>query len=97
MRREDFGQLYPLRGRTCEQRGDATSGTDTPRAQVDRILDDENIKAAIHAVKSNKGAAGIDKMTVDALDVYMAMHCLCPQGRGKLSNKSLRSSTNRSR
>ena len=33
---------------------------------IDRILDDENIKAAIHAVKSNKGAAGIDKMTVDA-------------------------------
>ena len=47
---------------------------------IDRILDDENIKAAIHAVKSNKGAAGIDKMTVDALEAYMAMHCLCPIG-----------------
>ena len=41
---------------------------------IDRILDDENIKAAIHAVKSNKGAAGIDKMTVDALEAYMAVH-----------------------
>ena len=53
---------------------------------IDRILDDENIKAAIHAVKSNKGAAGIDKMTVDAssiedrLEAYMAVHCLCPIG-----------------
>lgn len=41
---------------------------------IDRILDGENIKAAIHAVKSNKGAAGIDKMTVDALEEYMAVH-----------------------
>ena len=47
---------------------------------IDRILDDENIKAAIHAVKSNKGAAGIDKMTVDALEAYMAVHCLYPIG-----------------
>ena len=41
---------------------------------IDRILSDENIKAAIHAVKSNRGAAGIDKMTVDALEGYFAMH-----------------------
>ena len=25
-------------------------------------------------MKSNKGAAGIDKMTVDALEAYMAVH-----------------------
>ena len=41
---------------------------------IDRILSDENIEAAIHAVKSNKGAAGIDKMTVYALEGYMAEH-----------------------
>ncbi len=41
---------------------------------IDRILSDENIKAAIHAVKSNKGAPGIDKMPVDALEVYFAEH-----------------------
>ena len=41
---------------------------------IDRILSDENIEAAIHAVKSNRGAAGIDKMTVDALEGYFAMH-----------------------
>ena len=41
---------------------------------IDRILSDENIKAAIHAVKSNKGAPGIDKMPVDALELYFAEH-----------------------
>ena len=41
---------------------------------IDRILSDGNIEAAIHAVKSNRGAAGIDKMTVDALEWYFAMH-----------------------
>ena len=41
---------------------------------IDRILSDRNIEAAIHAVKSNRGAAGIDKMTVDALEVYFAEH-----------------------
>ena len=41
---------------------------------IDRILSDENIEAAIHAVKSNKGAAGVDKMTVYALEGYFAEH-----------------------
>ena len=35
---------------------------------IDRILSEENIEAALHAVKSNKGAPGIDKMAVEALD-----------------------------
>lgn len=34
------------------------------------VLDQKNIDKALAAVKSNKGAAGIDKMTVDALDGY---------------------------
>ncbi len=41
---------------------------------IDRILSDGNIKAAIQAVRSNKGAAGIDKMTVYALEGYFAEH-----------------------
>lgn len=41
---------------------------------IDRILSDENIKAAIHAVKSNKGAAGIDKMPVGTLESYFSEH-----------------------
>lgn len=39
---------------------------------MDRILDDENIKRAIEAVRRNKGAAGVDKMTVDSLWLYFA-------------------------
>ena len=60
-RREDSGQLYKQK--------------ETQQVElIDRILSDGNIEAAIHAVKSNKGAAGIDKMTVDALEGYFAEH-----------------------
>ena len=41
---------------------------------IERILDDENIRAAIHAVQSNKGAPGIDKMPVEVLKSYFAGH-----------------------
>lgn len=41
---------------------------------IDRILSDENIKAAIQAVKSNKGAPGIDKMPVGTLETYISEH-----------------------
>lgn len=34
------------------------------------ILSEENLRMAIKAVKSNKGAPGIDKMTVEKLDEY---------------------------
>ena len=60
-RREDSGQLYKQKE---EQQVEL----------IDRILSDGNIEAAIHAVKSNRGAAGIDKMTVDVLEGYFAEH-----------------------
>ena len=41
---------------------------------IERILDDDNISAAIHAVQSNKGAPGIDKMPVGVLKSYFAEH-----------------------
>ena len=41
---------------------------------IERILDDENISAAIHAVQNNKGAPGIDKMPVGVLKTYFAEH-----------------------
>ena len=41
---------------------------------IERILDDDNINAAIHAVQSNKGAPGIDKMPVEVLKSYFAEH-----------------------
>lgn len=37
---------------------------------IDEILSEQNFKAAINSVKQNKGAAGVDKMTVDELDEY---------------------------
>ncbi len=41
---------------------------------IEWIIRDENLKAAIKAVKGNKGAAGIDKMPVEELDGYFAEH-----------------------
>lgn len=41
---------------------------------IDRILSDENIKEAMEKVKSNKGAPGIDKMTVKEIDEYFKEH-----------------------
>ena len=41
---------------------------------IEWILQDRNIDEAVKAVKRNKGAAGIDEMTVDELDEYFARH-----------------------
>lgn len=41
---------------------------------IEWILQDENINKAIKAVKKNKGAYGIDKMSVEELDGYVAKH-----------------------
>lgn len=41
---------------------------------IEWILQDENINEAIKTVKKNKGAYGIDKMTVEELDGYFAEH-----------------------
>ena len=41
---------------------------------IEWILQDRNINEAIRSVKRNKGAAGIDGMTVDKLDAFFAIH-----------------------
>ena len=41
---------------------------------IEWILQDENIDKAMKAVKKNKGAYGIDKMSVEELDGYFAKH-----------------------
>ena len=41
---------------------------------IDRILSRENMLRALKAVKRNKGAAGIDKVTVGELDEYLRQH-----------------------
>ena len=37
---------------------------------IEVILDDENLNEALKRVKSNKGVAGVDKMTVYEIDTY---------------------------
>lgn len=41
---------------------------------IEWILQERNIDEAIKNVKRNKGAAGVDGMTVDELDVYFTLH-----------------------
>ena len=41
---------------------------------IEWIIQDENIDRAIEVVKSNKGAPGIDNMTVFELDEYFSVH-----------------------
>ena len=52
---------------------------------IEWILRDNNMQAAIKAVRQNKGAAGIDKMPVEELDAYFAEHMeeIKSQIRGK--------------
>lgn len=41
---------------------------------IEQILSEENLEKAIKKVKSNKGAPGIDKMTVEKLEEYFKEH-----------------------
>ena len=41
---------------------------------MELILSESNLKGAIRSVKKNKGAPGIDKMTVGELDEYFRLH-----------------------
>ena len=41
---------------------------------IEWILEDRNLTEAIKAVKSNKGAPGVDKMPVEKLDEYFREH-----------------------
>lgn len=41
---------------------------------IERILSQDNLNEAIRRVKSNKGAPGVDKMTVDEIDEYFNIH-----------------------
>lgn len=41
---------------------------------IEEMLSKENVELAIKRVKSNKGAPGVDKMTVDEIDQYFVVH-----------------------
>ena len=43
---------------------------------IEKILSEENINEAIKRVKSNKGAPGVDKMTVNEIDGYFRCYQL---------------------
>src|SRR5882672_634320 len=55
----------------------ATNGSESP-ARTDRLMEEvcerENLKAALRQVRSNKGSAGVDGMTVDKLGDYLKQH-----------------------
>ena len=41
---------------------------------LEAILDRENMRAAYHRVVANRGAAGVDAMTVDGLKAFLVKH-----------------------
>ena len=41
---------------------------------MERVLERDNLKRALHKVRSNKGAPGIDGMSVDELPGYLKLH-----------------------
>lgn len=41
---------------------------------IEEILSEENLKEAIHRVKINKGASGVDKMSVNQIETYFYEH-----------------------
>src|SRR5215471_1525108 len=55
----------------------ATSGTESP-ARSNRLMEEvcerENLKEALRQVKSNKGSAGVDGITVNQLTDYLKQH-----------------------
>ena len=51
----------------------AATGSERPRAsaQMELICERENLKRALQRVRKNKGAAGVDGMTVEELPDYL--------------------------
>ena len=55
----------------------ATSGPENPvrtDCLMEEICERDNLKQALRQVKTNKGSAGIDRMTVDQLADYLRQH-----------------------
>lgn len=70
----------PLRNPAAEPSGQADCGPSdgpdsvSPQALWDRVFERENLQRALKQVRRNKGAPGIDGMTVDELPKYLKQH-----------------------
>ena len=54
-----------------------TRGEDAPgggRDLLERVLEPQNLRRALHQVRRNEGAPGIDGMTVDNLEEHLKTH-----------------------
>src|SRR5881398_2895613 len=64
-------------GREETESSGATSGPESP-ARTNRLMEEvcerENLKQALQQVKSNKGSAGVDGMTVGGITDYLKQH-----------------------
>ena len=56
---------------TAESKAESPAQAD---GLMEEILRPENLKEALKRVKANKGSAGVDRMTVDLLPVYLQKH-----------------------
>ncbi len=80
-------------GEACEAGREETEsllarhGFESPANQnrwVEEVCERDNLKEALRRVKTNKGGAGVDGMTVDELDDYLKQHW--PTIRAQLLN-----------
>ena len=79
--RLDFSAELTGEAREADREGTessaATQGRERP-ARTDRLMEEvcerDNLKEALRRVQANKGSAGVDGMTVDALAGYLAQH-----------------------
>jgi RNA-directed DNA polymerase len=64
-------------GREETESPGVTNGSESP-AWTDRLMEEvcerENLKEALRRVKTNKGSAGVDRMTVDGITDYLKQH-----------------------
>jgi len=86
MRRKNQAELNLGTGVTGEARSAAAQETEARAAKtslerpavagpsMEAVVERENLKQALAQVKRNKGAAGIDRMSVDALPAYLKEH-----------------------
>jgi len=64
-------------GREETESSGTANGPESPAStnrMMEEVCERENLKTALRRVKTNKGSAGIDRMTVDQLSAYLKQH-----------------------